>query len=146
MAPRDRLSALKLIGRIKQHELESIGAELSALRNAQTDLERQSSDLSQQAADEASHSTSDTRPYLPAFLKSVDIKQQALTKESEALEDQARMAEAQLFAAFRETKTNEAVLGKVAKELALDQFRAETNILDDAGRTLYLQNRNGQNS
>lgn len=141
MPPRNRLAALKLIGRIKQHELESIGAELSALRAAQSDLDRQSADLSQRAATEASQSTADTRPYLPGYLKSVDVKQRGLEEERAKIEEQAALTEARLFTAFRETKTNETVLDRAVKEQSQEEARAEIAALDDAGRNLFLLKR-----
>jgi len=141
MPPRNRLAALKLIGRIKQHELESIGAELSALRAAQSDLDRQSADLSQRAATEASQSTADTRPYLPGYLKSVDVKQRGLEEERAKIEEQAALTEARLFTAFRETKTNETVLDRAVKEQSQEEARTEIAALDDAGRNLFLLKR-----
>lgn len=141
MAPRNRLAALRLIDRIKQHELETIGSELSALRGAQSTLERESAALNDQALYEAVNSTTDTRPYLPGFLKSVQQRQQDLTARIEELDAKALQVEARLMTAFRETKTNEMVTAKAARALAEEQNRAEAAQLDDAGRSLFLANR-----
>lgn len=136
MADRSRFAALKLMQRVKQHELETHGAQLSALRAEQDQLKQQMSDLTDQAVKEASQSTTETRVYLPRYLQSVDTQRDGLNQQHDALEEQAKVVEEQLFDAFREIKTSDAGIAQVAREIARDQERAQTAQMDDATRAL----------
>lgn len=144
MAPRDRLSALRLIDKIKQHEIQTIGAELASLRAAEQALEDQSTELRDAALREAMESTEDTRIFLPAYLKSVETLQADLSKERSKAAERSAIAEEKMYASFREAKTTEQVLGNVKKEIALEDARAEAAQMDDAGRALFMMARRGQ--
>ena len=144
MALRDRIAALKLINRIKQHEMETLGAALAGLRDAEKELEDQSARLRKDALSEATQSTEDTRSFLPAYLKSVETRQFSLTDECAIIADKTVLAEEKLFQSFRESKTTEQVLGRVTNEFALEEARAVTAEMDDAGRALFLLKRKGQ--
>jgi hypothetical protein len=144
VAARNRLAALRLIDRIKQHEMETIGSDLARLRAAQKDIDDQSQKLRHDAQHEASTSTDETRKFLPSFLASVDIRQATLSKQRQAMDKEVSIAETKLFAAFRETKTTEQVLGKVVREIAQEDARAATVEMDDATRSLFLLQRRAQ--
>jgi len=144
MALRGRMAALKLIDRIKQHEMETIGVELAALREIEKALEDQSTQLRDDALREATQSTEDTRIFLPAYLASVETRQLGLANELANATKETARAEEELFKSFRESKTTEQVLGRVARELALEEARATTAEMDDAGRALFLLNPDGQ--
>lgn len=144
MAPRDRLSALRLIDKIKQHEIQTIGAELASLRAAEQAIEDQSRALREDALREALESTEDTRKFLPAYLKSVESRQEDLSKERRKASERTAAAEEQMYASFREAKTTEQVLGNVKKEIAQEDARADSAQMDDAGRALFMMARRGQ--
>jgi hypothetical protein len=144
MALRDRIAALKLMNRSKQHEMETLGATLAGLRAAEKELEDQSALLCADALREATQSTEDTRIFLPAYLKSVETRQRSLTDERAVTAEKAALAEEKLFQSFRESKTTEQVLRRATNELALEDARAMTAEMDDAGRALFLLKRNGQ--
>jgi hypothetical protein len=144
MAPRDRTTALKLIDRIKQHEMETIGAELAALRSAEKLLEDQSAKLRDDAYNEAKQSTEDTRIFLPGYLKSVETRQLGIAKELTVAAEKTASAEKELLKSFQEFKTTQQVLERLSSELALEEERTITAQMDDAGRTLFLLKRNGQ--
>jgi len=144
MALRGRMAALKLIDRIKQHEMETIGVELAALREIEKALEDQSTQLRDDALREATQSTEDTRIFLPAYLASVETRQLGLANELANATKETARAEEELFKSFRESKTTEQVLGRVTRELALEEARATTAEMDDAGRALFLLNPDGQ--
>ncbi|GLQ28158.1 hypothetical protein [Sulfitobacter pacificus] len=144
MGLRDRLAALHLIDRVKQHEMETIGASLAELRATEKALEDQSIKLHDDALREAADSTEDTRIFLPAYLNSVEIRQQGLAEERAAAAEQAALVEERLFDAFRETKTTEQILQRVKKEVALESARATASQMDDADRALYMLARTGQ--
>lgn len=140
MARKRQIAALQLVSSIKQHELETIGVELSRLRAQQTDLAQQSARLSEQATNEISLSTAETRAYLPGYLSSVNKQQEGLAAESHALTDRIAALEENLFALFREVKTTQTVLAKSEAEAEIELQRAENADLDDVARTLFLQN------
>lgn len=144
MAPRDRLSALKLMDRIKQHELETIGAELANLRAVQKSLDDESAALKDTAVTEARESTEHTRQFLPAYLKSVETRQNRLAEQRRVTEEDAAQAEDMLLSAFKETKTTEQVLKRVEKEIALDVSRSSAVEMDDATRSLYALHRQSE--
>jgi chromosomal replication initiation ATPase DnaA len=144
MALRGRMSALKLINRIKQHEMETIGIKLAASRVAEKKIEAQSVQLRNDALREAALSTEEARIFLPAYLKSVEARQHELAEELTIATHKTGCAEEELFKSFREAKTTQQVIGSVAKELALEAARAMTAEMDDASRSLFLLKRNEQ--
>ena len=137
MAGRSRLSALKLLERINRHEMESIGATLVALRASQAEIEQKKSALTEEALREARDSTLDSRPYLPAYLTSVDTAQRQLSDAHDKIEQDVVATESKLLHVFRDAKANDAVMGRVTKEIAVEEERAETARLDDATRALH---------
>ncbi|MDF3414847.1 flagellar motor protein [Sulfitobacter sp. M57] len=144
MALKNRLAALQLIDRIKQHEMETIGAELAKLRAEEKALEDQSAELHADALREAANSTEDTRAFLPAYLNSVEVIQQGLAEDRAATAAQAAQSEEQLFAAFRETKTTEQILKRVNNDITEETARKAASQMDDADRALYMLTRTGQ--
>ncbi|HDZ79790.1 MAG TPA: flagellar motor protein [Roseobacter sp.] len=139
MAGRGNLSALALINDIKQHELDMIGVELSALRAQQDDFARQRQALSDSAARESAESTSDMRVYLHAYLSSVDRQSQGLLVESDKLSAQIEVLEEKLFDTFRESKTTRTVLARAQANVDLEAQRAEYAELDDVSRAMSFQ-------
>ncbi|MGC1504561.1 MAG: flagellar motor protein [Sulfitobacter sp.] len=144
MALRDRLAALQLIDRIKQHEMEAIGAQLAELRATEKNLADQSAKLQDDALREAADSNEDTRIFLPAYLKSVELRQHGIAEERATASKKTALVEEKLFGAFRESKTTEQVLHRVKKEIALEDSRATASQMDDAGRALFMLARSGQ--
>lgn len=136
MPTRDRLRALRLVSRIKQYELEAIGAELSGLRANLNDVVNQSEDLAKTASQEAANSTTDTRPYLPSYLASVDHHQRLLSRKSEDIEAGISKLQTSLLDAFRDVKTKENVLSRLSQAVDLEVERTENSALDDATRSL----------
>jgi predicted nucleic acid-binding Zn-ribbon protein len=136
MPSRDRLKALRLVTRLKQYELEAIGAELSGLRANLNDVVNQSEDLAKTAFQETANSTTDTRPYLPSYLASVDQHQRKLSRKSEDIEAGISKLQSSLLDAFRDVKTKENVLSRLSQEVDLEVERAENSALDDATRSL----------
>jgi hypothetical protein len=143
MALRDRMAALQLIDRIKQHEMEAIGATLAELRAVEKDLTDQSAKLQADALREATESTEDTRIFLPAYLNSVEVLQQNLAEKHAAAAEKTALVEEQLFDAFRDSKTTEQVLQRVKTEVASEEARATASQMDDAGRALFMLARSG---
>lgn len=143
MAARDRLAALRLIDRIQQHKLETIGAELAQMRAAQAEIDDQKKALARQAREEAAQSTPETRRFLSGYLATVDAQQRAWSVEQDRIEQDAVQIEAKLLEAFRTSKTNEAVIGRVARDVALEKERAETSAMDDATRALHILGQRG---
>ncbi len=141
MAARGRLAALKLIERIGRHEMQSIGTRLATLRAEQSQIDAKSQALTDRTMREAAESTAETRAYLPAYLRSVQASQAAWAEDRAALEETAAQAETELYAAFRTSKTNEAVLAQVSRTIDIDAARAETAAMDDAARTLFMAQR-----
>jgi len=146
MATHNRLKALRLMERITRHQMETIGAELSALRAAQSQLKAQCKQLSAASLQEAVDSTDDTRPYLPGYLRSVQTQQILWAEEQDRIEEQALLAEARLLNVFREAKTKEAVRNRVEQEVELEKERADIAKMDDAGRALFILQRNAKPS
>jgi predicted nucleic acid-binding Zn-ribbon protein len=136
MPSRDRLKAVRLVTRLKQYELEAIGAELSGLRANLNDVVNQSEDLAKTAFQETANSTTDTRPYLPSYLASVDQHQRKLSRKSEDIEAGISKLQSSLLDAFRDVKTKENVLSRLSQEVDLEVERAENSALDDATRSL----------
>ncbi|MBA96729.1 MAG: flagellar motor protein [Sulfitobacter sp.] len=139
MARQNTLSALALINDIKQHELDMVGVELSALRARQDDLARQRQALSDSAARESAESTPDMRVYLHAYLASVDRQKEGLLVESNALSAQIEALEERLFDTFRESKTTLHVLARVRADVDMEAQRAEYAELDDISRAVSFQ-------
>ena len=138
MPGRDRVAALKLLERLRRHEVEVTGAKLAALRSEQAALETQRTALAATAAQEASDTTVETRPYLPGYLTSVDSQQRQWAEEQDRLDQVAAEHEASLLKSFEASKTIEIVLGRAKQEIKQDADRAEAAALDEAGRTMFL--------
>ncbi len=136
MSANGRLKALRLVGRVEQYKLETLGADMSRLRANQDEIIRQSENLARIASDEANKSTTDTRPYLPTYLASVDRHQQMLETKRNDYETQIADAQTKLFDAFRTVKTNEMVLTSLVKKTDMEGRRTEAVLLDDAIRNL----------
>lgn len=138
MPGKGRVAALKLLERLRRHEVEVNGAKLAALRSEQGTLDAQSAALTAIAAQEASNTTIDTRPYLPGYLTSVDSQQRQWAEEQDRLEQLAAEQEASLLKSFEASKTVEIVLGRALEEIKQDNDRAEAAALDEAGRSMFL--------
>lgn len=138
MPGKDRVAALKLLERLRRHEVEVTGARLAALRSEQATLEAQSASLAATAAQEATSTTTDTRPYLPGYLTSVDSQQRQWAEEQDRLDQMAAEQEVALMKSFEASKTIEIVLGRALREIKQDEDRAEAAALDEAGRTMFL--------
>ena len=143
MAAKDKIKALQLVERISRHKLETLGAELAELRAQQAAIDRQKDDLVKKAREEARQSTTHTRPYLTRYLASVDDQQRIWAKELLVLEDKAAHLETKVLGAFGELKTRETIRVRAERDQAQEVDRAEASVLDDAGRTLFLMNRDG---
>lgn len=143
MSSTRRLASLNLVHRVKTHTLETIGAELSALRAQQAEVAAEQSALAEQVAYEAANTTSESYAFLSGYLKSADRRQQQLTEHFAELEEQASSIEAHMLEAFRDVKTNEAVKSQTVREIKQQVERSEVQELDDANRALYLLKKAG---
>lgn len=138
MSSSRRLASLKLVHRVRAHELEAIGAELSAIRAQQAEVTAEQEALTKQAHFESANTTSESYAFLSGYLQSVERRQQQLAEQSDALDAQANVFEEQLLTAFREVKTNDAVKSQTMQEIQQEIERNEMLELDDANRALYL--------
>lgn len=138
MSSSRRLASLNLVHRVRAHELEAIGAELSAIRTQQAGITAEQEALTKQAHFECTNATAESYAFLSGYLKSVERRQQQLEEQSCALDEQATVFEEQLLTAFRDVKTNDAVKGQTMQEIQQGIERNEMLELDDANRALYL--------
>ena len=138
MSTQRRLKALALVDRLKSHQLETIGASMSALRARQAEIVAQQQALETQAQQEATNTTPENNAFLQTYLVSVAQHQAQLATQMEVLEEQIALLEDELLEAFRDVKTNEAVSDSTAKQLQQDQAHKEMIVLEDANNALSL--------
>lgn len=136
------LRALRLIDRLRRHEMETMGVQLAALRSEQASIDARSKDLTSKAKEEAMHSTTESRAFLPDFLSAVDMQQAQWNEDKNRLEAEAMEKEAALIDVFRNSKTIEIILNRALDAVQEEKVKAERSGLDEAGRASFIAVRN----
>lgn len=143
MPERRRIAALELIGRIRQHEIDDLGARMTALREAQSRVQDQIAALDTQVDREGRVTSPENAGYLASFLRAARARRNRLSAQFAQLETEAAMIEAELLEAFRETKINDAVLDRARDSQKLHQNRIETTAAEEVARNAYLRRKAG---
>jgi hypothetical protein len=136
-----RITAIKLVQRIKQHEIDGFAANLAAIRAQQADLQNELRNLIQMRDREGHASTIEAAPYLASFLRSVKSRSIYLDEQLAELDREATDIELQLQTAFAESKANEAALSKAEDEVKLERERMEIAASEEIARNMYLRRR-----
>lgn len=144
MAVDRRISALQLIQRIKQHEIDSFAARMTLIRNEQAALQNELRDLQARLEDEAHISSPEDAPYLAGFLRAVEARRAFLSEQLAELDRQAETIERELLGIYKEAKANDAVLDRSLEEKRKQDERREIAATEEIARNLYLRNRRDQ--
>jgi len=141
MPARRRISALKLIQRIKQHEIDGYAARMTAIRSEQAALQDELKALQARAESEGRVTSPEAAPYLAGFLRAVEARRALLTEKLDALQARAAEIEAQLLGSYREAKTNDAVLDSSLRQQRQHEERQEQTETEEIARNVYLRQR-----
>jgi hypothetical protein len=136
-----RIAALEVLQRIKQQELDGIGARLSDIRTEQSWINEQLVSLSQRASQEVEAATTETLPFLSDFLQATELRRKALTLRLEDLAKAAQDIEEELKSAFIDSKKNEVVLDIARTKDQLAEQRRETAETAEVAQNIYLRHR-----
>lgn len=141
MPARRRISALRLIQRIKQYEIDGFAARMAVIRSEQADIQAELRRL-QGLIETDGHVTSpETAPYLAGFLRAVEARRGFLNERLKTLEAKAAEIEAQLLGTYREAKTNEAVLDNSLEQQRQHDDRQQLAETEEIARNVYLRQR-----
>lgn len=141
MSRNRRIAALEVLQRIKQQELDGIGARLSDIRTEQSWINEQLVSLSQLASREVEAATTETLPFLSDFLQATELRRKALTLRLEDLAKAAQDIEEELKSAFIDSKKNEVVLDIARTKDQLAEQRRETAETAEVAQNIYLRHR-----
>jgi hypothetical protein len=136
-----RIAALEVLQRIKQQELDGIGARLSDIRTEQSWINEQLVSLGQRASQEVEAATTETLPFLSDFLQATELRRKALTLRLEDLAKAAQDIEEELKSAFIDSKKNEVVLDIARTKDQLAEQRRETAETAEVAQNIYLRHR-----
>ncbi|MDF1716275.1 MAG: hypothetical protein P1U75_06330 [Antarcticimicrobium sp.] len=141
MSVQRRISALKLIQRIKQHEIDGYAARMTAIRSEQAALQDELAALQARAEKEGHVASPESAPYLASFLRAVEARRAFLNGKLDALQTRAEEIEAQLLGVYREAKTNDAALDTSLAQQRQHENRQELAETEEIARNVYLRRR-----
>ena len=141
MPARRRISALRLIQRIKQYEIDGFAARMTAIRAEQAELQQELQALQARVETEGHVSSPEAAPYLAGFLRAVEARRGFLNDQLQQLDAKAAEIEAQLLGSYRAAKTNEAVLDSSLEQQRQHEDRQETAETEEIARNVYLRQR-----
>ncbi len=139
MPARRRISALRLIQRIKQHEIDGYAARMTAIRAQQATLQDELKALQDKVEAEGHATTPEAAPYLAGFLRAVEARRSYLRERLEELDRKAAEIEAQLLGSYREAKTNDAALDTSLEQQRQHDDRREQAETEEIARNVYLR-------
>jgi flagellar export protein FliJ len=139
MPERRRIAALKLIGRIRQHEIDGHAARMTALRAEQARVQAQIAALDAQVDREGRVTTPETASYLASFLRAAQTRRSRLKAELRRLDTEAEAIEAELLESFREAKVNDTVLDRARDAQKAHEGRQEAAATEEIARNVYLR-------
>ncbi|GAA6199899.1 hypothetical protein [Aquicoccus sp. SU-CL01552] len=141
MPTRRRISALRLIQKIKQHEIDGYAARMTSIRAEQAALQEELAALQTRAEQEGHVTSPEGAPYLAGFLRAVEARRVFLTGKLDALQQKAAQIEAQLLGSYREAKTNDAALDTSLEQQRQHETRQEMAETEEIARNVYLRRR-----
>lgn len=141
MPARRRISALRLIQRIKQYEIDGYAARMNAIRAEQAEVQQELSALQARVETEGHVTSPEAAPYLAGFLRAVEARRGFLNEKLEQLDARAAEIEAQLLGSYRAAKTNEAVLDSSLEQQRRHEDRLESAETEEIARNVYLRQR-----
>jgi hypothetical protein len=136
-----KITAIKLVQRIKQHEIDGLAAKLATIRVRQATLHDEIDNLMRLRDREGHATTPEAAPYLAGFLRAIKARCDFLTEQLAELDHDAADIELQLYSAFIELKANDSALSQAEKEVRLGHERAETAATEEVARIMYLRRR-----
>ena len=138
-----RISALEVLQRIKQQEIDGIGSRLTAIREKQSQIDRALCELRQLAITEANNTSPETLPFLPDFLKAIEQRSRLLAEQLNVLNEEGLSIEEELRSAFLDGKKNEVVLDIARQKNKLHEAQRETAEMTEIAMNVFLKRRNG---
>lgn len=141
MPTRHRISALRLIQRIKQHEIDGYAARMTSIRAEQAALQEELAALQTRAEQEGHVTSPEAAPYLAGFLRAVEARRAFLTEKLDVLQQKAAQIEAQLMGSYREAKSNDAALDTSLEQQRQHETRQELAETEEIARNVYLRRR-----
>ncbi|MGE4325697.1 MAG: hypothetical protein AB7E21_06240 [Pseudodonghicola sp.] len=139
MPERRRIAALKLIQRIRQHEIDGHAARMTALRAEQARVQAQIETLDTQVNREGRVTIPETAGYLASFLRAARTRRARLEAELRRLDTQAEAIEAELLESFRDAKVNDTVLDRARDGQKAHEDRQEAAATEEVARNVYLR-------
>lgn len=134
-----RISATRIIQRIKQREIDECASQLGVIRREQADIQRDLDDLKIREETEAYISSPEAAPFLVSFLRAIETQRTALNQRLKVLDKQASSIETDLLEKFSEAHTNKTVLNNALNEKAQVVEKAERAALDEIASTLHFR-------
>lgn len=141
MPARRRISALRLIQRIKQYEIDGFAARMTAIRAEQAALQQELTALQTRVEREGHVASPEAAPYLAGFLRAVEARRAFLNGQLDRLAAKAAEIEAQLLETYRKAKTNDAVLDSSLDQQRRHEDRQESAETEEIARNVYLRQR-----
>lgn len=141
MPTRRRISALRLIQKIKQHEIDGYAARMTSIRAEQAALQEELAALQTRAEQEGHVTSPEAAPYLAGFLRAVEARRAFLTGKLDVLQQKAAQIEAQLLGSYREAKSNDAALDTSLEQQRQHENRQELAETEEIARNVYLRRR-----
>lgn len=134
-----RISATRIIQRIKQREIDEFATQLGAIRREQTSIQAELGELKRRQDDEAHISTPEAAPFLVGFLRAIEAQRGVLQERLTVLDAQASAIEADLLEKFSEVHANKTVLNNALADKAQEEDKAERAALDEISSTLHFR-------
>ncbi len=136
-----RITAIRLVQRIKQHEIYGYAAQLASIRARQTALHEETENLIRMRDREGHADTPEAALYLAGFLRAIRARNDFLNEQLAELDRDATGIETRLLTAFTESKANESALSRAEAEVTLERERAEIATAEEIARNMYLRKR-----
>jgi flagellar export protein FliJ len=139
MAADRRISALEVLQRLKQQNIDGISVQLKEIRLEQTGIHRELEELQDRAEEESRVTSPEALPFLADFLRALDQRKEILKARLKELDHKAEELEDQLVDAFAEVKKGEVVLDLARQKIQLNERRRETDESAEIAQNIFLR-------
>lgn len=139
MGRKRRIAALGLLRRIRQYEVDTISARLSAIREKQYKLQNDLANLSHIQDREGHANTPEAAAFLAGFLNAIQTRRRYLDERLSRQSVNAEAIEAELLEVFRQKKSLDFVLDQAEEKLRLEREAVSFSELEDTSRNRYLR-------
>jgi flagellar export protein FliJ len=138
---RRRIRALRLIERLKRHEIESDAQEMGRLRAAANQIDRQRAQLMDDVESSAGAEDPAAMQYFGSYLRAVRAEVTRLDHDRAQLEPALEAVETRVSTAFRQMKTYEVVRLTTEARIKADALREEEAAMADVALVAWWRKR-----